>query len=340
MVIRIECFVYTILHLLLDGGALKNGHFAQFSAKAMVRCSLLLPWQTLIRRLAQADSRQEMFLPWAVLPTRADQSNGTWENGMPRLQGKVCVVTGAASGIGLAIASRFCAEGAQVVLTDCNAEAGHAAAEALGCRFHGLDVREEADWHALAGEVPAIDVLVNNAGVTGFEHGAVAHDPEHASLADWRAVHAVNLDGTFLGCRYAIGAMKGKGTGAIINISSRSGLVGIPFAAAYAASKAAVRNHTKSVALYCAQMGWAIRCNSIHPGAILTPLWEPMLGEGEDRAARMAALVADTPLKRFGMPDEVAAIAVMLASDEATYITGAEFNIDGVLLAGSAATPG
>jgi NAD(P)-dependent dehydrogenase (short-subunit alcohol dehydrogenase family) len=123
-------------------------------------------------------------------------------------------------------------------------------------------------------------------------------------------------------------------------MSSRSGLVGIPLAAAYASSKAAVRNHSKSVALYCAAQGWAIRCNSIHPGAILTPMWEPMLGEGAQRAASLAALSADTPLKRFGAPEEVAAVAVMLASDEATYVTGAEFNIDGGLLAGSAASPG
>ena len=108
---------------------------------------------------------------------------------------------------------------------------------------------------------------------------------------------AVNLDGTFLGCRYAIGAMKAEGAGSIINISSRSGLVGIPLAAAYASSKAAIRNHSKSVALYCAQQGWTIRCNSIHPAAILTPMWEPMLGGGADREARMSALVADTPLR-------------------------------------------
>jgi 3(or 17)beta-hydroxysteroid dehydrogenase len=201
-------------------------------------------------------------------------------------------------------------------------------------------VREEADWLRLASIIPVVDVVVNNAGITGFEHGVVAHDPEHATLADWQAVHRVNLDGTFLGCRYAIRAMKQQGTGSIINISSRSGLVGIPGAAAYASSKAAVRNHSKSVALYCAQQGWQIRCNSIHPAAILTSMWEPMLGDGDDRDARMAALVADTPLRRFGMPDEVAAIAVTLASDEATYVTGTEITIDGGLLAGSAASPG
>jgi 3(or 17)beta-hydroxysteroid dehydrogenase len=113
-------------------------------------------------------------------------------------------------------------------------------------------------------------------------------------------------------------------------------LVGIPGAAAYASSKAAIRNHSKTVALYCAQQGWEIRCNSIHPAAILTPMWEPLLGSG----TKMQAFVADTPLKRFGMPDKVAAIVVTLASDEATYITGTEVNIDGGLLAGSAASPG
>ena len=259
---------------------------------------------------------------------------------MKRLHNKVCVITGAARGIGRAIAARFHDEGALVVVTDIDEAAGAAVAAGIGCAFHKLDVREEADWLRLAEAVPVADVVVNNAGVTGFEQGMVAHDPEHASLADWRAVHRVNLDGTFLGCRYAIGAMKAQGTGSIINISSRSGLVGIPLAAAYASSKAAIRNHSKTVALYCAQQGWQIRCNSIHPAAILTPIWEPMLGHGPDREARMRALVADTPLQRFGMPDEVAAIAVMLASDEATYVTGSELNIDGGLLAGSAASPG
>lgn len=259
---------------------------------------------------------------------------------MLRLKDKTCVVTGAARGIGRAIAERFLAEGADVILTDIDQEAGRAAAQAIGARFEPLDVREEQGWRRLAGIAPAVDVLVNNAGVTGFEAGRVVHDPEHASLADWRAVHAVNLDGVFLGCRYAIAAMKASGRGSIINISSRSGMVGIPGAAAYASSKAAVRNHSKSVALYCAQQGWSIRCNSIHPAAILTPMWEPMLGEGPEREGRMRALVADTPLQRFGTADEVAAVAAMLASDEAAYITGTEITIDGGLLAGSAATPG
>jgi len=115
--------------------------------------------------------------------------------------------------------------------------------------------------------------------------------------------------------------------------------VGIPGAAAYAASKAAVRNHSKSVALWCAEQGLAIRCNVVQPAAVLTPMWEPMLGTGPDRDARMAAAVADTPLRRFGTPEEVAALVTYLASEESAYCTGGEFNVDGGLLAGSVAAP-
>ena len=132
--------------------------------------------------------------------------------------------------------------------------------------------------------------------------------------------------------------MKTRG-GSIVNVSSRSGLVGIPFACAYASSKAAVRNHTKSVALYCAAMRYPIRCNSVHPAAILTPMWDEILGKGPEREARMAALTADTPLRRFGTPEEVAAAITYLASDESGYMTGAELTLDGGLLAGSAAAP-
>lgn len=264
---------------------------------------------------------------------------------MPRLEGKVALVTGAARGIGEAIARAFVHEGAAVCLTDIDDELGAQATARLGPRatYLRLDVREEQDWVSVTQSVLAahggIDVVVNNAGITGFEDGDRVQDPEHASLDAWRSVHRTNLDGVFLGCKHAIKAMRPRGSGSIINISSRSGLVGIPGAAAYASSKAAVRNHTKSVALYCAEQGLKIRCNSIHPAAILTPMWEPLLGDGPDRGVRAAQLVSDTPLRRFGLPAEVAAVAVLLASDEALYMTGAELNIDGGILAGSAASP-
>ena len=254
-------------------------------------------------------------------------------NEKTRLGGKVALVTGAAQGIGEAIARAFVREGATVIFTDIQDGAG----------WQRLDVREEADWircvDAILRDHGKLDILVNNAGNTGFEAGFAPHDPEHASLEDWHSVLATNLDGVFLGCKHAIRAMRSQGTGSIINISSRSGLVGIPAAAAYAASKAAVRNHTKTVALYCAEQGWKIRCNSIHPAAILTPMWEPMLGTGEDRERRMEAIVKDTPLRRFGSAEEVAALAVLLASDEVTYMTGTEITLDGGLLAGSAGRP-
>jgi NAD(P)-dependent dehydrogenase (short-subunit alcohol dehydrogenase family) len=265
-----------------------------------------------------------------------------------RLEGKMALITGAARGIGRATAGLLAKEGAFVVVTDMRDDEGRAAAEAIGeqAAYCRLDVRSEDEWEEAIAFVEErfgrLDVLVNNAGVTGFEEDLGPQDPEHAALEGWRAVHATNLDGVFLGCKHGIRAMRRSGNGgSIVNVSSRSGLVGIPRAAAYASSKAAVRNHTKSVALYCAEQGLSIRCNSVHPAAILTPMWEAMLGEeGEEREARMLALTRDTPLRRFGTPEEVAHAVLYLASEESAYTTGSELNLDGGILAGSAASPG
>jgi NAD(P)-dependent dehydrogenase (short-subunit alcohol dehydrogenase family) len=259
---------------------------------------------------------------------------------MPKLHNKSALVTGAARGIGEAIARCFAREGAHVIVADIDEAAGRAVAQSIGGTFFALDVASEADWTGFAKVHPTIDIVVNNAGITGFENGAGPHDPQHASLDEWHRVHAVNLDGCFLGCRYAIAAMRTNGAGVIINMSSRSGLIGVPGAAAYASSKAAIRNHTKSVALYCAQQGLGIRCNSIHPAAIMTPMWEALIGDGPDRDARMAKMVADTPMKRFGTVEEVAALALLLAGEDVAYMTGSELHLDGGLLAGSAASPG
>ena len=260
------------------------------------------------------------------------------------MSARIALVTGAARGIGAACARRLAEDGCVVVVTDIRDDAGTRTAAAIAnAEYRHLDVREEAEWFAVIDAVlekhGRLDVLVNNAGITGFEEGAAAHDPEHADLERWREVHRTNLDGVFLGCKHAIRAMRRTGTGSIVNISSRSGLVGIPAAAAYASSKAAVRNHTRSVALYCAGEGLAIRCNAVLPAAILTPMWEPMLGDGPDREERMRSFVHDVPLARFGTPEEVAAAVSHFASDDAAYTTGAELVIDGGILAGAAASP-
>ena len=153
---------------------------------------------------------------------------------MARLKGKVALITGAASGIGEAIAVAFVAEGGLVVISDIQDDAGRQKSLSLGsaASYSRLDVRIEADWVRCTDAVlqthGKLDILVNNAGITGFEAGSALHDPEHASLEDWHSVLSTNLDGVFLGCKHAIRAMRSQGTGSIINISSRSGLVGIP----------------------------------------------------------------------------------------------------------------
>lgn len=262
-----------------------------------------------------------------------------------RLQGKTALITGAAKGIGKACAELFVKEGAYVYLSDIEDAIGNELAETLGthAKYIHLDVSIETDWKQAIDQIlqekKELNILVNNAGIVGIGKEFGPQDPEHASLESWRRVHAINADGTFLGCKYAIRAMK-KTNGSIINLSSRSGLVGIPGAGAYASSKASIRNHTKSVALYCCQKGYDIRCNSLHPAAILTPLWDPMLGEGEKREKMLKKMAEAIPMKRLGTAEEVASVALYLASDESSYTTGSEITLDGGLLAGSSAAPG
>lgn len=261
-----------------------------------------------------------------------------------RIKDKIALITGAARGIGRATAELFHKEGAVVIITDIRDEEGKELNNHFSERteYIHLDVGYEKDWlncyNYIKDKYGRLDILVNNAGITGFLETSGPFDAENCDLESWDEVHRVNSTGVMLGCKYAIKLMKDNG-GSIVNISSRSGMVGIPMAVAYAASKAAVRNHTKSVALYCADMGYKIRCNSIHPAAILTPLWDAMLGEGEQRKNIIKQVESGIPLGHFGEPDDVAYGILYLASDESKYITGIELNIDGGILAGSEAKP-
>lgn len=261
-----------------------------------------------------------------------------------RLNNKVALITGAARGIGQATAGLFHREGAIVIVSDIRDQEGRelAAQFKANAEYLHLDVAQESDWVAardyIASTYGQLDILVNNAGITGFIDTTGPWDAEHADLSSWNQVHSVNAAGVMLGCKYAISLMKERG-GSIINISSRSGLVGIPGAVAYASSKASVRNHTKSVALYCAEKGYRIRCNSVHPAAVMTPMWDDMLGEGEQRKQLIAEITQGIPMGRFGTPEEVAYGILYLASDESSYVTGIELTIDGGILAGSEAKP-
>lgn len=250
-----------------------------------------------------------------------------------RLDGKVVLITGGASGIGLASAETCAREGAVVVITDLNAgqgeaQAGQLASRGLRVEFLKQDASSEADWQRVVDEIVRrhgrLDVLVNNAGI------AVIAPLEQETLDGWRRTQAVNMEGVFLGCREAVRVMKEHG-GSIVNLSSIEGLVGEPTLPAYNASKGGVRLFTKSVALHCAQQGYGIRVNSIHPGFIATPLITQALATlpAEQAAALYQDVIGRVPLGRIGEPREVAAVVLFLASDDSSYVTGAELVVDG-----------
>lgn len=262
-----------------------------------------------------------------------------------RLLNKVALVTGASRDIGRAIAELFYQEGAFVILSDIRDEDGQKAANALGekASYLHLDVKNEDEWIKVTDEIIKkfghLDILVNNAGILGLTKELGLQNPEDCSLDTWHKIHSVNSDGTFLGCKHAIRVMKKNNTGSIINISSRSGLVGVPHAAAYASSKASIRNHTKSVALHCAEKNYNIRCNVIHPASILTHLLSHVLGTGAEREEKIKKLSLEIPLRRMGTPQDVAHAVLYFASDESAYVTGSELIVDGGILAGTNATP-
>ena len=243
---------------------------------------------------------------------------------MGRLAGKIAMVTGGASGLGEAMVRRFVAEGAEVVITDIDVAGGEALSAELGdtARFVRLDVAEEQSWIDAFATCERLDVLVNNAGITTL--GNI----EEVTLAQF--MHEIEIDvvGVFLGCKHVIPLLRERG-GSVINISSMAGVRAQGNLVAYNAAKAAVTHMTKSCALHFMEHGYPIRCNSIHPGAIHTPIIDKVLEQSDDPDALYASFVASHPIGRLGKPEEIAAIAVYLASDESAFATGAEFRVDG-----------
>ena len=254
---------------------------------------------------------------------------------MDRVKGKSAIVTGAAGGLGRAIATLLASEGAAIAATDVNEPGGRevvAAIKAAGGRaiFIKHDVSSENDWRRVIDKTVAefgrLDILVNNAGIM------IMRDIENMTLEEWRRLMSINLDGVFLGTKHAAPAMKKSGGGSIINMSSAAGIVGTAHStAAYSASKGAVRLFTKSSALEFSNAGhgYNIRVNSVHPGVIETPMTDAM--KRESLGDSMGAIM---PIGFIGQPVDVAYGVLYLASDESRLVTGAELVIDGGWTAG------
>lgn len=252
-----------------------------------------------------------------------------------RVQGKVAIITGGASGIGRGCALRLAEQGAHVVLTDIQDDAGHAVVaevEAAGGsgRFLHHDVTSEDEWRSIVETVGSdhkgLDILVNNAGI------GLGSSILDMSLADWHRQQAVNLDGVFLGMKHSIPVMRDSGGGSIINMSSVAGIRGYANLAAYNATKGGVRLLTKGVALECAQKRWNVRVNSVHPGIIETPIWEtvapPESREDGEEIDLVARAEAGVPTGVLGQPEDVANGVLFLASEDSAYVTGTELVID------------
>lgn len=258
---------------------------------------------------------------------------------MKRLLNKTVLITGGCGDIGLATAELFIQEGAHVIIADIQDQKGFKLQEKLGLIYKHLDVGNENDWEHFLNEFSSdyekLDILFNNAGIFGFDEISSIQNPESLSLEDWRYIHQVNLDSVFLGCKFGIQMMKKNG-GSIINMSSRAGLIGVPSAAAYASSKAAICNYTKSVALYCAEKSYQIRCNSLHPGIVQTDFWAPIL---KTEKYTIEDIKTKIPVKNLGTPYDIACAALFLGSDESRYITGTELMVDGGMSAGRIGNP-
>lgn len=249
-----------------------------------------------------------------------------------RVEGKIAVVTGSASGIGRACAERLAQEGATVIVADVQDALGEEVAAEINkaggkAEYRHLDVSDETAWIGLYDHIRAthgrLDVLVNNAGI-GIGGPAIA-----LSLSDWRRQTAVNLDGPFLGIKYAVPFMAEGGGGSIVNMCSSVGKIGQPGMAAYGATKGAMRLYTKAVAIECALSGTGVRVNAVNPGIIETPMWAAQGSPDLDAMSNIAV-----PLGIKGLPVDIANGVLWLASDESRYATGSEVTIDGGATAG------
>ena len=250
---------------------------------------------------------------------------------MNRVQNKVAIVTGGASGVGREDALLLAREGARVVITDVNEAAGRAVAAEIGdaALFMRHDIASEADWKSVVDSTVQrfgrLDVLVNNAAI--LQIGSI----EDTTLEMWHKVQGVNADGYFLGCKYAVLQMKANGGGSIVNMSSLAGLAGMSGFAAYSASKGSVTALTRSVAAYCKGRGYNIRCNSIHPDGIKTPMFASVADQIDPK---MLNITADA-MARMCEPIDVANVVLFLASDESRFVNGAEIRVDnGYLMSG------
>jgi len=255
---------------------------------------------------------------------------------MGRLDGKVAIVTGAAKGLGEADARLMAREGARVILTDIDEAGGARVAQEIGAaaRFARQDVRDEDGWRALIADVMSregrLDILVNNAGVV--EAGNI----ENTSAEDWRFVMAVSADGTFFGCKHAVPAMRASGGGSIINMASVASIDGHPAVTAYCAAKGAVEALTRAVAVHCTQSRLPIRCNSIHPAGMDTPMVASM---GAKLAAAGMTPTADAPGTRLGTAEDIAYAVLYLASDESRFVNGQKLVVDNTLTVTPATGP-
>lgn len=253
-----------------------------------------------------------------------------------RLNGKVAIVTGGASGIGAATARLFAAEGARVVVTDVQDDKGSAVAKEIDGTYLHHDTSDETQWTVAVAQTlkdhGRLDVLMNNAGVF------IPQTIEASTLDIWNKVLGINLTGVMLGCKHAIAAMKdnpGGPKGSIVNVSSITGFMGLASAAAYTASKGGVRFLTKSVAVHCARTYRTIRCNSLHPGAIDTPMNQAAFDASGDPEGIRKYFEGLQPIGRMASSEEMATCALFLASDDSSYMTGAELLADGGWLAAS-----